>query len=344
MKHLALIVSSIALAFSAGAHAESTPAKMVEVQNRIVLVVDEIHAIRNFPVVLADRLGYLKDGDMAVTVMNVRYDAWHGDMLMDGRVDAVMAYYHHNIVNHSQGKSSEAIITLGVTPGVKVLVANQARDKYRKLADLKGSRFIAGGAGSSKSTVANYLLIEGGHRITDYTRLGTDGMEKNIEALRGGSADFVVAPTPDGSSYESKGVATVFADLTTVEGTKKYFGALFPSSTVFMASERIKSHPQFAQHLANAFVRTLKYINTHTAEEIAALIPDEIVGKGKDRAAYLKVLKEAMPMFAADGRMPVDGAEKEWRVLAEFNPKYKPVKPELTYTNRFVEEALRKFQ
>ena len=344
MKHLAFIVASIVMAWSGGLHAEGPPAKAVEVQNRIVLLVDEIHAIRNFPVVLADRLGYLKDGDLAVTVMNVRYDVWHGDMLMDGRIDAVMAYYHHNVVNQSQGKSTEAIVTLGVTPGAKVLVANQVKDKYRTLADLKGSRFIAGGAGSSKSTVANFLLLEGGHKISDYTRLGTDGRDKNVEALGAGSADFVVAPTPEGSFYVEKGVATVFADLTTVEGTKKHFGALFPSSTVFMASERIKSHPQFAQHLANAFVRTLKYINTHSAEEIAALIPDEIIGKGKDRAGYLKVLKEAIPMFATDGRMPVDGAEKEWRVLSEFNPKYKIVKPEQTYTNKFVDEALGKLK
>jgi len=46
-------------------------------------------------------------------------------------------------------------------------------------------------------------------------------------------------------------------------------------------------------------------------------------------------------MFASDGRMPVDGAEKEWRVLSEFNPKYKSVRVEQTYTNRFVDEALR---
>jgi NitT/TauT family transport system substrate-binding protein len=101
----------------------------------------------------------------------------------------------------------------------------------------------------------------------------------------------------------------------------------------------VNSHPEIAQHLANAFVRTLKWINSHSAEEIAAVIPVEI--SGKDRAAYLRVLKQEIPMFASDGRMPVDGAEKEWRVLSEFNPKYKSVKVEQTYTNRFVDEALR---
>jgi NitT/TauT family transport system substrate-binding protein len=337
VRSIAQILFSAALAATA-----ALPAQAAEMPKRIVLLVDEVKAVRNFPVVLAERLGNLKDGDMAITVMNIRDDVSHADMLMDGRIDAVMAYYHHNIVNQSEGRYSEAVVTLGVTPGAKVLVANQAKDRFKTPADLKGSRFIAGGAGSSKSTVANYLMVASGLRLSDYTRLPTDGRDLNVEALRSGHADFVVAPTPDGDFYESQGVASVFADLTTVEGTKKHFGALFPSSTVFMKSERVKSNPEIAQHLANAFVRTLKYINTHSPEEILALIPVEV--SGTDRAAYLKVLKEEIPMFANDGRMPVDGAEKEWQVLSAFNPKLKNVQLDQTYTNGFVDAALKTLQ
>ncbi|GAB3630574.1 nitrate ABC transporter substrate-binding protein [Pandoraea terrae] len=342
MNKLAFALSSIFLLAGHTVAAELAPTHDGAASNRIVLLVDEIKAIRNFPVVLAERLGYLNDGNVTVTVMNTRDDMPHAEMLMDGRVDAVMAYYHHNVVNQAHRMSTEAIVTLGVTPGAKVLVAGQAKDKYKTLADLKGSRFIAGGAGSSKSTVANALMLEGGNQISDYTRLGTDGKERNVDAMRNGAADFVVAPTPDGDFYESKGVATVFADLTTVEGTRKQFGTLFPSSTVYMSSARVKAHPEIARHLANAFVRTLQYINSHTPEQIEAIIPQEITGK--DRAAYLKVLKEEIPMFATDGRMPADGAAKEWRVLSEFNPAYKSVKVDQTYTNTFVDEALRKLR
>ena len=48
---------------------------------------------------------------------------------------------------------------------------------------------------------------------------------------------------PDGTLYEGQGVATVFADLTTVAGTRKAFGVAFLSSTVFMASVRVKEKP-----------------------------------------------------------------------------------------------------
>jgi NitT/TauT family transport system substrate-binding protein len=337
MKSIATLLLATLALLSPGLRAEDAAAA-----KRIVLLVDEYKAIRNFPVIVAERLGYLAEGGAVVTVVNLRDDIPTVQMLLDGRVDAVMAYYHHNIVNRSEGRNLEAIVTLGVTPGAKVLVANQSRDKYKSAADLKGSRIIAGGAGSSKTTVANALVIAGGHHIGDYTRIANESKDKIVAALKNGEADLVVAPTPDGDFYLAQGVATVFADLTTVEGTRKHLGGLLPTSTVYMASERVKSNPEIAQHLANAFVRALKYINSHTPEEVAALIPPEI--SGKDRVAYLQVLKQEIPMFAADGRMPAEDAEREWRVLSEFNPKFKSVKVGETYTNAFVDEALKKYR
>jgi NitT/TauT family transport system substrate-binding protein len=311
----------------------------VPIDKRIVLLVDEWKAVRNLPVVVAERLGYFREGGYDVTVMNVRDDVWHGDMLMDGRIDAVMAYWHHNAVNQAKGRDTQVVVTMGVTPGAKVLVANHARDRFRSPADLKGARFIAGGAGSSKTTVANALVLAGGHKLADYTRLGTDGKDLNVAALREGRADFVVAPTPDAAHYLAAGVATVWADLTTLEGTKKAFGMEFPTTSVFMAAERIRQRPDIARHLAASFVKALKYINTHSADEIASIVPHEVMGK--DRAKYMAALKEAIPMFANDGRMPEKAVAQELRVLAEFDPLYRPVVADKTYTNAFADEALK---
>ena len=338
MKTFAALVGALLVLCSASL-AAANPLSPVPADKRIVLLVDEWKAVRNLPVVIAERLGLLRADGFDVTVMNVRDDVWHGDMLMDGRIDAVMAYWHHNAVNQSIGRDTQVIVTMGVTPGAKVLVANKSRDKFKALADLKGARFIAGGAGSSKTTVANALVLAGGHKLTDYTRLGTDGRDLNVAALREGRADFVVAPTPEAAFYEGQGVASVFADLTTLEGTRKAFGMAFPTTTVFMATERIRQRPEVAQHLANVFVRALKFINTHSAEEIAAIVPPEVVGK--DRAKYMAAMKEALPMFANDGRMPAEAVAGELRVLAEFDPKYRPVAVERTYTNAFAEEALK---
>jgi NitT/TauT family transport system substrate-binding protein len=316
---------------------EEPPSPPVEVARRIVLLVDEIHAIRNLPVVLADRLGYLRSGPMDVTVMNLRYDAAHADMLRTGRVDAVMAYYHHNVVNRSKGFPTKAIVTLGVTPGMKVLVRNDARGLYRTPADLKGSRIITGGARSAKATLANWLVLQGGHQLCDYSPLPTGTRQAILAALATGAADLVVAPTPDGDFYEASGKASVFADLTTAEAVREMFGALFPTSTVFMASHRIDAYPDFARHLAEAFVRTLRFMNSHTVAEIADLVPDAIAGEGvEERARYQAILAQALPMFDSDGVMPVDGAEAEFGVLRSANPDYAQFEVDETYTNEFV--------
>ena len=263
-------------------------------RERIVLLVDEIKAIRNFPVVLAERLGYL-DG---VTVMNIRDDTSTAQMLIDGRVDAVMAYYHHNVVNRASGRDFQAVVTLGLTPGVKVLVANHAREKYKTVKDLKGSRIIAGGPGSSKTTIANALLLAGGHSISDYTRIANESKDKIAATLKSGDADLVVAPTPDGAYYEAQGVGSVFADLTTPEGTRKILGALFPSSTVYMTADRFKGHPEIAQRLADGFVRTLRFIHSHSAEQILAIIPTEISGPDRGRARMARA-RRAQPKLPA---------------------------------------------
>ncbi|MGH6684702.1 MAG: ABC transporter substrate-binding protein, partial [Pseudolabrys sp.] len=111
------------LLVSQTAFAQSAATKEPAAHQRIVLLVDEIRAIRSFPVLVAERLGYFRAAGVEVTVMNIRNEVPAVDMLMDGRVDAEMAYYHHNVVNQAAGHATEAIVTLGVTPGVKVMVA-----------------------------------------------------------------------------------------------------------------------------------------------------------------------------------------------------------------------------
>ncbi|NDH13264.1 MAG: hypothetical protein EBY13_05165, partial [Actinobacteria bacterium] len=215
---------------------------------RIVLVVDEYKAIRNFPLIVAERLGYLRSEKFDVT--NVRDDIFHAELLADGRADAVMAYYHHNVVNNSEGRPSKAIVALGTTPGMKVLVSTQAKDRIKSLSDLKGARVLSGGDGSSKTTIANALAMKGGLELNDYVRLPTYGKEKNAQLLKEGKADVLIAPVPEGDYYESIGVASVWLDLTSLEQTQKALGNAFPSSTVFMATDRIKAKPEIAQHLA----------------------------------------------------------------------------------------------
>jgi len=323
------------LAMPSSAHAGSPVSTAPQ---RIVVIVDGITAIRNFPVIVAERLGYLKGDGFDVTVMDIRPDVEIDDMVADGRADAAIAYWHHTVAAHAAGRPMEAIATLGVTPGAKIMVAKQARQRFTSVEKLGGSRIIAGGPYSAKTTVANAIVLAGGNRIGNFVRLAPEDKPSIARMLREGAADLVVARSPDGAYYEAQGVADVFVDLTTVEGTRAALGNLFPTNAVYMTSAKVRERPDMAQHLAKAFVRTLAYLRSHTPEQIAALIPGEI--QGSDKAAYIAALRECLAMYENDGRMPAGAAEYELGVLKAAIPTYARVEAAETYTNRFVDRAL----
>jgi len=316
-----------------------TAAAPAPASNRIVITVVDIKAPRYLPAILAERLGYFRDEGLVVTLMDEREDVPTDETLMDGRSDACVGFYHHTFLSQPAGKLTESVVALAVTPGVKVLAAERLRDQVRTLADFKGRKIVVGGVKSSKNIIANYLVVRGGGQPSEYVPVDGKAAEKTIKALQSGAADLVVATEPDVGTYESRHAAFVVADLTSVAGTRENFGALFPTTCLYLANAYVAAHPETVQHLARAFVRTLKYLNAHTPGEIAALMPREIVGA--DRETYLATLRESLQMFATDGLMADDAAQKELEVMSAFDPKFKGVRIGETYTNRFAQEALK---
>ncbi len=305
---------------------------------KVVLAVDGLTVVRNLPVLLAQNLGYFKDEGLEVSFMETSADAKVDAMLADGRVAGMVAYYHHTVVAQAEGRACEAVITMAVTPGYELLVANRLKGSVGSLADLKGKRIIAGGPHSAKSTVANWLVLHAGYQLADYTRLAPTDKVKIAESLRKGEADFVIAPEPDATFYQTQGVASLFADIYSVAGTRQSLGSIFPSTVLYMSTPYAKAHPDLAQHLVNAFARALKFINTHSSAEITALVPQMMTGENQEPG----VIEQGVKMFATDGVMPEDAAKMEISVLSALFPEYAKVRVADTFTNEFVSPTLGK--
>ncbi len=323
-----------AFALTVGGRAEPVPPG-----TRVVLVVDGIKEVRNLPAILAERLGYFKDEGLTVTLMEIRDEVSSEQLLMDGRADGAVAFYHHTILSQAEGKWTEAVITMGGSPGLKVLVASRLKDQIKTVADLRGRKIFTGGPNSGKTTAANWLFVHAGLKPSDFTGLALLPRDEMAAALQSGAADAIVAHEPDATFYLSRGVAALFADLTSVEETRKNLGAVFPTTALYLANAFVQSHPALTQKLVNAFYRSLRYINTHTSTEILAQLPKEIAGKQQPAAVYAHNLKEDLPMFATDGRLDAAAATTEWQVMANYAKKFTGVKIAETYTNEFVDAA-----
>ena len=325
------LVAALASSFPSPVRAQTSP------DATVVLAVDGINVVRNLPVLLTERLGYFHDEGLQVTLKETSASKEIDEQLAQGAIAGMVAYYHHTIVAQMEEKlPTVAVVTLGLSPGYKMLVATPLAGQIKRPADLKGRRIISGGPHSAKTTSANWIVLHAGLTLPDYTRLSTGDKKQIAAQLKSGEADAVICPEPDASRYLAQGVAVPFLDLYSIDGTRQAVGTVFPTTVLFISARQLEARPELAQKLAHAFVRTLRYLNSHSVEDIARLVPEMATGGNQEPG----VLREGVKMFATDGRMPPSAAAAEAEVVAAQFPLYRGVQVEKTFTNRFVEQAL----
>ncbi|MES2288169.1 MAG: ABC transporter substrate-binding protein [Pseudomonadota bacterium] len=305
---------------------------------RVVLAVDGIGQTRNLPVLVAERLHYFTDAGLTVTLVEAPAEPSVEALVADGRADGAVAFYHHTFMTQTDLKLvTQAVVVMGASPQLKLVVAERLRDTVKTVADLKGRKIFVGGANSGKTTTMNWLALRAGMRNDDYAALTPTTPTAMMQALRDRSADAIIAHEPDVERYLASGAAYVLADVNSVDGTKKALGAPYPSTALYLPAAYIAAHPDEVQKLVNACVRALTYINSHSAAEIAAILPPKVVGS--NNAAFVKMLADDKLAFATDGRLPIEAARQQLDVMTALSPKYKSVTFAQTYTNRFVERV-----
>ncbi len=304
---------------------------------RVVLAVDGVGQPRNLPVLVAERLGYFTDAGLTVTLVDAPADPSPATLIADGRADGAVAFYHHTFMTQvEQHIVTEAVVTMGYSPQLKLIVAARLHDRVKQLSDLKGLRVFTGGANSGKTTAMNWLIRRGGLSRADYTAVAPIKPAAMAQALASGEGDAIIAHEPDASSYLHDGKAYVLADLESVAGTQAALGSTYPSTVVYMPKTYVAAHPQIVQHLVDACLRALRYIDTHSGKEIAAILPAKSV---KERAALADLLAEDKKAFRTDGIMPDAAAREELSVMADLTPAYRTVVIGETYDNHFVKAA-----
>ena len=307
--------------------------------NKITIMVGGINKLIYLPPKLAENLGYFKDEGLDVELQSQQAGVDAENELLAGAVQAVVGYYDHSIDLQSKGKEVTSITQLLVVPGGMEMVRSDLATQVRTMADLKGRTLGVTGLGSSSSFLAQYLASRNGLKTSDYSMLPVGAGNTLIAALKQKRVDVVWTTEPTTSMLLASGEAKVLVDMNSAEGTRAALGGLYPASAVYVQGAWLKTHKPEATKLARAFVRTLQYIKSHSAEEIAAKMPADYYGGNK--ALYVQALKASLPMYSPDGKMPAEGPEVVLKVMAAFNSNIKGKKIDLskTYTNEFVNQV-----
>ncbi|MGN0307641.1 MAG: ABC transporter substrate-binding protein [Lachnospiraceae bacterium] len=145
------------------------------------------------------------------------------------------------------------------------LVSRQKEENF-SFADLKGKTVLGGRAGGMPQMVFEYILKKNG--LDPQTDLSIDqsiDFGSTAAAFSGGQAEYTVEFEPHATALEQRGDGYVVASLGEESGYVPY--------TAFSAKKSyIEKNPQVIQAFTNGLQKGMDYVNTHTAQEIAALI------------------------------------------------------------------------
>ena len=97
------------------------------------------------------------------------------------------------------------------------------------------------------------------------------------------------------------------------------FGGEYPGGALYTRADWIEKNPKMTQALTNAIVNTLKWIHSHTPEEIMAKMPDELVGAGQG-ALSRGAQEHACRCTRLTGKMDPKGAQAVLDVFSQSSP------------------------
>lgn len=306
--------------------------------DKITLMVGGLEKQIYLPFMLTQRLGYFKDQGLEVELLSEPSGVDAEDELLAGTVQGVGGFYDHCIDMQAKGKYIESVIQILGSPGEVELVSSK-HPEIKSPADWKGVKLGVTGLGSSTNFLTQYLAVKNGLKLGDVTSVPVGAGDTFIAAIQRDEIQGGMTTEPTVSRLLKNGDAKVLADLRNDAETKAALGGSYPATSLYMDTSFVEKHKDETQKLVNALVKTQKFINTHSAAEIADQMPKEyMVG---DRDGYVKALEAEKGMFTPDGLMPQGGPETVLAVLSGFskNLKGKTIDLSKTFTSEFVKNA-----
>jgi NitT/TauT family transport system substrate-binding protein len=311
---------------------------------------------------LAESLGYFKMEGLHIVPVDLEKIAGEDylmqEPLVKGQIDASYHWFNHTIFGARHGFPITAVMVFNDAPGMTVMVANRVKDQVRSAADFKGRNVAEGASYGTKAVITGYLSQRAGLPKHAYTpvMVASEGRQQAVlDGLKLGQVDVMTFQEPLTSALRQSGMVTVLYDLNSPESTTQVLGAPFPAQSLLVAPAYAQAHPDTVQHLVNALVRAMRYVNSHDADQIAAQLPVDYF-KGKDRQAAIRYMRDTLPTYArrdysfspAAVKLVVDAVlssdfdrsqEGQWRATGD-NSK---VHVQDLYANRFVNQAMKAF-
>jgi NitT/TauT family transport system substrate-binding protein len=295
------------------------------------------------PTMLAESLGEFKKAGVEVEVVQFKGGSDSLKAVMGGSADVASGYFDHCVNLAAKGQQLQSFVVYDRFPGLVLVVSPKHNDTVKSVKDLAGKKVGVSAPGSSTDFFLKFLLSKNGVDSNSVGVIGVGLGGSAIAAMQQGQIDAAVMLDPAVTVLAGQFKdLRILSDTRSQKDTLAVFGGEYPGGALYAKGDWIKAHEKDVQAMTNAIVSTLKWIHSHSAEEITEKMPPELVGK--DKPGYIAALKNTLPMYSETGRMDPKGAAAVLAVFSQSSPDVAKAHIDLstTYTNKFVDEANKK--
>jgi NitT/TauT family transport system substrate-binding protein len=309
-------------------------------QTKITIAVGGGACLCYLPTVLAKQLGEYDKAGLAVELVDLKGGSDALKAVLGGSADVVSGYFDHCVNLAAKKQELQSFVVYDRYPGFVLVVSPKHNDEIKSVKDLAGKKVGVSAPGSSTDFFLKYLLKKNGVDATNVAVIGVGLGATAVAAMQQGQIDAAVMLDPAVTVLQgSHADLRILSDTRTQKDNQAVFGGDYPGGALYTTTAWIASHDKETQALTNAIVNTLKWIHSHSPEDIMAKMPPEMVGK--DKALYLAALKNTIPMYSETGLMDPKGADAVLAVFSESSPEIAKANIDVTktYTNKYVDQA-----
>lgn len=333
----AALVAGIAACSSSGTTGSNAAA--ASSMPTVTMMVGGIDKQIYLPYQLAQDLGFYKKYGVNMVLSNEVSGGVGAETAMaSGQVDMAGAWYVHTINFQLQGKTVEDVAQLSGSPGERIMCATGTH--ITSPTQWKGQSIGVTDLGSGTDQLTQYLAARYGLKKGDYSRIAAGDGSTMIAALEHHKILCGMTTQPTVAAIEKLGVGYPAFDLTTTAGVQKWLGGFVPTAGVLAQTSWVNSHKDTVQKVVEAIVATMHWLSTHSAADVANVLPQSFVSNTLvTKATYISTLATDKTQFLPDGMMPSDGPGIILNISKLAGIVTGPVDLGTTYTNSFVTDA-----
>src|SRR3978361_2101448 len=276
-------------------------------QTKITIAVGGGACLCYLPTVLAKQLGEYDKAGLAVELVDLKGGSDALKSVLGGSTDVVSGYFDHCVNLAAKKQELQSFVVYDRYPGLVLVVSPKHTSEIRSIKDLAGKKVGVSAPGSSTDFFLKFLLKKNGVDTSNVSVIGVGLGATSVAAMQQGQIDAAVMLDPAVTVLQGGYPdLRILSDTRTEKDNQAVFGGDYPGGALYSTTARCGAHEKEVQGLTDAIVNTLKWIHSHTPEDIMAKMPAELVGR--DKALYLAALKNTIPMYSENGRMDPKGA------------------------------------